>query len=158
MRNSIHKSTMMVFAVFALFLFAANSAQAQTEGQIKKQIPDFEKSISEGCDGARVALEVDFASFTATALTYVPSQGLEEVADALRRYCTNSNRTSETDDEKVGKLKSKVKKVVLRFVPKPAQKKISFKTGGVLLIEAAFGETGGRFYTSDIQAALSELP
>ena len=159
MKSLIYRSAAMTFAAIALFLFAANSAQAQNEHEIRRQIPEREKQISDGCEGAKVAIEVDFASFNGheEALTYVPDQGLAEPAFGVVRYCTDSNNTSETDPVKVGKIKDKVKKIVLRFVPKASQKRITLQEGGVVLIEAAFGVTGGRFYETDIQGALGKL-
>ena len=159
MKSLTYKSVAITFAAIALFLFAANSAQAQNEREIRRQIPEYEKQISDGCEGAKVTLEVDFASFNgnADALSYVPDQGLAEPSDGVRRYCTDSNNTSEADPYKVGKLKNKVTKILLRFVPKASQKRITLQDGGVVLIEAAFGVTGGRFYANDIQDALGKL-
>lgn len=166
MKTMKRKSSAAMLAALALLLFAAaDSARAQSARmkslmhQINEQIPERQKEIAEGCDGAVVVLEVDFASFgdNVESLEYVPDQGLAETTDGVRRFCTNSNRTSETDPDHVAALKSKVKKIVFKFVPKADQKRISLKAGGVLLVEAAFGTSGGRFYASDIQAKLGEI-
>lgn len=155
---------LMAMALMPL-LATANAARAQSAKmetlmrEIREQIPDRRKIIADKCEGASIVLEVDFASFgdNYEALENVPYHGLEETAYGVGRFCTNSDRTSETDPAHVGALKQKVKKIVLKFVPKAEQKRISLKAGGVLLIEMAFGVSGGRFDQVEIQEQLGEV-
>ena len=166
MKNVSYRSSVITFAALALLVMGVtDSANAQSARmsslmrQINEQTPEHQKLIAEGCEGADVRLEVDFASFgdNDEALSHVPYQGLEETAYGVRRFCTNSNRTSETDPAHVRALKAKVKKIIFKFVPKAEQKRISLKAGGVLLFEMAFGVSGGRFSQSDIQEQLGVI-
>ncbi len=159
-----YKSLTAVFAAFALMLLPAsagaqNARMESMKRDIVEQIPERQKQIAEGCEGANPVLEVDFASFgdNYEALENVPYHGLEETTYGVRRFCTNSDRTSETDPVHVGALKKKVRKIVLKFVPKAEQKNISLKAGGVLLIEMAFGVSGGRFDQVEVQQKLIDV-
>lgn len=164
--KNYRSQTAILMALALLLLHAtANSAHAQSSKmaslmrEIREQIPDRQKVIADKCEGASVVLEVDFASFgdNYEALENVPYHGLEETAYGVGRFCTNSDRTSETDPAHVGALKQKVKKIMLKFVPKAEQKRISLKAGGVLMIEMAFGVSGGRFDQVEIQEKLGEV-
>lgn len=166
MKSVSRKSSAIVLAVLTILLSVPiSSARAQSAKmaslmrEIEGQIPERRKVIAERCEGANPALEVDFASFgdNYEALDNVPYQGLEETVYGVGRFCTDSNHTSETDPAHVGALKAKVKKIVLRFVPKAGQKNISLKAGGVLLIEMAFGVSGGRFDQVEIQEKLGDI-
>ncbi|MEJ7619065.1 MAG: hypothetical protein WKF30_19285, partial [Pyrinomonadaceae bacterium] len=153
MKSLNGKQTLVRFAVLIAFTLAiaAVAAQAQNSktqsliNEIKAEFPERQKQISEGCGGASVMVDVDFASFgdNYDALLKVPQQGLKETANGFRRHCTNSNRTSEQDPAKVDAVKSKVKKVVIKHVAKPEQKNISLQADGVVLVEMSFGQAGG---------------
>lgn len=155
--------TLAALALLSAVPFVSAQAQsakvASLRRDIEGQIPERRGQIAERCEGANPALEVDFESFgdNYEALDNVPYHGLEETAYGVRRFCTDSNNTSEADPAHVGALKSKVKKIVLRFVPKAEQKNISLKAGGVLVIEMAFGVSGGRLDQAEIKERLGEI-
>ncbi|MEJ7711855.1 MAG: hypothetical protein WKF84_18790 [Pyrinomonadaceae bacterium] len=120
MKSLNGKQTLVRFAVLIAFTLAiaAVAAQAQNSktqsliNEIKAEFPERQKQISEGCGGASVMVDVDFASFgdNYDALLKVPQQGLKETANGFRRHCTNSNRTSEQDPAKVDAVKAKSKR------------------------------------------------
>lgn len=148
----IYRNMLTRFAVLAICIFtigiAANAQSSKTKSLIKEiqaEFPERQKMIAEKCGGASVVVDVDFASFgdNYDALLRVPQMGLKETANAFRRFCTDSNDTSKEDSEKVGAVKSKVKKILIKYVAKPEDKKISLQSGGVVLVEMAFDTISG---------------
>ena len=132
----IKKSVVAGLLILSASVFAsAQSSKMQSlMNEIKAEFPGRQKEIAEKCDGAAVVMDVDFASFgnNYDALLRVPSQGLKETTYGFRRFCTNSNRTSESDSAKTAALKAKVKKIVLKHIADPAGKKVSLQSGGVV--------------------------
>ncbi len=149
---------LIALSVFTV-AFTQSSRVASLTREIKAEFPERQKQIAEKCEGAEVAVDVDFASFgdNYDALLRVPQQGLKETANGFRRFCTNSERTSESDPDKVSAVKAKVKKVLLRNVAKPEQKKISMQEGGTVLIEMAFGNISGGLSMVEIQRELGQI-
>lgn len=138
---------------------AQSSAIASLTREIKAEFPERQKQIAEKCDGAAVTVDVDFASFgeDETALRRVPQLGLKETANGFRRFCTSSDRTTESDPDKVSAVKSKVKKIMLKNVEKPEQKKISLQGDGTVLIEMAFKTISGGMNMMEIQRELGKI-
>lgn len=147
--------------ILALCVFApAQSSKMQSlMNEIKAEFPGRQKEIAEKCDGANVIMDVDFASFgdNYDALLRVPSQGLKETTYGFRRFCTNSNRTSEFDVAKTAAVKAKVKKILLKHIADPAGKKVSLQSGGIVLIEMAFDKLPGGLSTTEIAARLGNI-
>jgi hypothetical protein len=141
----------LVFLTMSVFANAQSSKSQSMINEIKAELPGRQKEIAEKCEGAAVIVDVDFASFADNydALLRVPQLGLKETANGFRRFCTNSNNTSQADAAKVGALKSKVKKIVLKHVQTQEEKKVSLQSGGVVLIEMKFDKPlgGGISYT-----------
>jgi len=151
--------TVVIASPSSFDVHAQNSKTASLISEIKAELPGRQKEISEKCGGASVIMEVDFASFgdNYDALLKVSQQGLKETTNGFRRFCTNSNRTSEEDPDKVKAVKTKVKKIVIKHVPKPEQKKVSLQDGGTVLIEMVFGQSGGGLSLVEIQRMLGEV-
>lgn len=145
------KLTKIICGTAFLILLASIGASAQSSkvksliNDIKAELPGRQKEIAEKCDGASVIVDVDFASFgdNYDALLSVPQLGLKQTSNAFRRFCTDSNDTTKFDRAKVGALKEKVKKIVLKHVQTVEEKKISLQTGGVVLIEMKFDKPAG---------------
>jgi len=154
---------LMLLMLIALAMFTVALAQssrvASLTREIKAEFPERQKQIAEKCEGAEVLVDVDFASFgdNYDVLLKVPQQGLKETANGFRRFCTNSERTTESDPDKVSAVKAKVKKVLLRNVAKPAQKKVSLQDDGTVLIEMAFGNISGGLSLVEIQRELGKI-
>jgi len=151
-------SMLIALAVFTVALAQSSRVTSLTR-EIKAEFPERQKQIAEKCEGAEVLVDVDFASFgdNYDALLRVPQQGLKETANGFRRFCTSSERTTESDPDKVSALKAKVKKVLLRNVAKPEQKKISLQDNGTVLIEMAFGNISGGLSLVEIQRELGKI-
>lgn len=154
----VYRNMLTRFAILAICILTIGiSAQAQSAKmkslikEIQAEFPERQKQIAEKCGGASVVVDVDFASFgdKYDALLRVPQMGLKETANAFRRFCTDSNNTSKEDSAKVGAVKTKVKKILIKYVPKPEDKKISLQSGGTVLVEMAFDTiSGGINYVS----------
>lgn len=157
----IKRSVVLGLLILSASVFAnAQSSKMQSlMNDIKAEFPGRQKEIAEKCDGAAVVMDVDFASFgdNYDALLRVPSQGLKETTYGFRRFCTNSNRTSEFDPAKTAALKSKVKKIILKHIADPAGKKVSLQSGGVVLIEMAFDKLPGGLSTTEIATRLGDV-
>lgn len=152
---------MLVLSILTIGVTAqAQSSKMQSlMNDIRAEFPGRQKEIAEKCDSASVIMEVDFASFGENydALLRVPSQGLKESTNGFRRFCTNSNRTSESDPAKTGAVKAKVKKIMLKHIADPAGKKISLQNGGVVLIEMAFDKLPGGLSHTEIATRLGAV-
>ena len=159
--KSIKKIIVLSLAILStsIFVNAQSSKMQSLINEIKAEFPGRQKEIAEKCDGASVVMDVDFASFgdNYEALQRVPSQGLKETTYGFRRFCTNSNRTSEHDPAKTGAMKAKVKKILLRHISDPAGKKVSLQSGGVVLIEMAFDKLPGGLSTVEIATRLGDV-
>jgi len=160
-KNFFARFTALGFLVLAMTVFAnaQNSKTKSLISKIKAEFPERQKQIAEKCDGASVVVDVDFASFgdNYDALLRVPSQGLKEMTYGVRRFCTNKSDSTKGDPEKVGALKSKVKKIMLKQVANASDKKISLQSGGVVLIEMAFHDLKGGLSHVEIERGLGEI-
>ena len=150
----------LLFLATSSFVCAQSSKSQSLINEIKAELPGRQKEIAEKCDGAAVIVEVDFASFgdNSDALLRVPQLGLKETANGFRRFCTDSNNTSQPDAAKVGALKAKVKRIVLKHVQKQEEKKVSLQSGGVVLIEMKFDQPlGGGISYTELAAKLADI-
>lgn len=150
----------LVFLATSGFAFAQSSKSQSLINEIKAELPGRQKEIAEKCENATVTVEVDFTSFgdNSDALLRVPQLGLKETSNGFRRFCTDSNRTSQADAAKVAALKSKVKKIVLKHVETAEAKKVSLQSGGVVLIEMKFDQPlGGGINYNQIAVKLAEI-
>lgn len=151
-------------SLFILLTVASVSAQSSKTqslmNEIKAEFPERQKMIAEKCDNASVIVDVDFASFgdNSNALLSVSQLGLKETANGFRRFCTNSNDTTKFDAAKVGALKAKVKKIMLKHVQTEEAKKISLQSSGIVLIEMKFDKPlGGGINYVQIATRLAEI-
>ncbi len=161
------KNNFVRFVLLTLCMFTiATSVHAQSSKsqnlikEIKAEFPGRQKEIAEKCDGASVIVDVDFASFgdNYDALLRVPQLGLKEMSNGFRRFCTDSNSTSNFDTAKVKALKSKVKKIILKHVATKEEKKISLQSGGIVLIEMKFDQPlGGGINYVEIARKLGDI-
>ncbi len=149
----------MIASVVVATSYGQSSRMASLTREIRAEFPERQKQIAEKCEGATVTVDVDFASFgdDYDALLRVPQQGLKETANGFRRFCTNSDRTSESDPDKVSAVKTKVKKVLLKNVAKPEEKKVSLRGDGTVLIEMAFKSISGGISMVEIQRELGKI-
>lgn len=143
----------------SLFVQAQSSKMQSLMNEIKAEFPERQKLVAEKCGGAAVQFDVDFASFgdNHDALLRVPQQGLKETAYGFRRFCTDSNDTTKEDAAKVGALKSKVKKIVLRQVADKSKKKIWLEKDGTVVLAMAFHDISGGFSAVEIQRNLGDI-
>jgi hypothetical protein len=134
-----------VLLALCAFAPAQSSKTLSLIEEIKKEFPERQTQIAEKCAGAKIAVDADFASFgdNSDALLRVSQLGLKETANGFRRFCTDSNNSSQIDQAKVSALKTKVKKITLRHVAEAEQKKISLQPGGTILIEMKFDQPLG---------------
>lgn len=162
LKKSLIRIALLSLTVLALSVFA-NAQSGKTKSlinEIKAEFPERQKQIAEKCGGANVVVDVDFVSFgdNSDALLRVSQLGLKETANGFRRFCTDSNNTSQEDSAKVGALKAKVKKIILKHVETAEEKKISLQSGGIVLIEMKFDKPlGGGISYTEIAVKLADI-
>ncbi len=130
---------------------ATNIASAQSlviakeKKEIDKQIPAYKKEIVEKCGDFKFEIEVDYNSFAekADVLSLVPTQGIKQAVNALRRICTDSTNTSAQDETAAGAVRNRIKRIVFVHIPDPKKKNIELTKDGILYVRNSFGTPSG---------------
>jgi len=130
---------------------ATNTASAQSlviakeKKEIDKQIPAYKKEIVEKCGDFKFEIEVDYDSFAekADVLSLVPTQGIKQAVNALRRICTDSSDTSAQDEAAAAAVQKRIKRIVFVHIPDPKKKNIELTKDGVLYVRNSYGTPSG---------------
>jgi hypothetical protein len=166
MRISNKLGFLGIFLVAILAMSVSINAQnARIEGMIEKieaEYPTHEATVKEGCDGAVVKFEVDFASFgdKFEALQQVPLDGLYESAYGFKRFCTSSEEGGTFDAANVRAVKRKVAIIRIKQVDDSSKKKVSLIPGNIVLIEMNFNDfnsSNGSFEGRQIEDELKKI-
>ncbi len=144
----------LLSAAFCAGIFmtgATNIASAQSlvvakeKKEIDKQIPAYKKEIVEKCGDFKFEIEVDYNSFAekADVLSLVPTQGIKQAVNALRRICTDSTNTSAQDETAAGTVRKRIKRIVFVHIPDPKKKNIELTKDGILYVRNSYGTPSG---------------
>lgn len=152
-RRSFNAGWLLAVAFCAVFFTAAAtdtvSAQslmlAKEKKEIDKQIPAYKKEIVEKCGDFAFEIEVDYDSFAekADVMGLVPTQGIKQAVNALRRVCTDSSNTSAQDEAGAEAVRKRIKRIVLVHIPDPKKKNIELTKDGVFYIRNSYGTPSG---------------
>jgi len=152
-RRKFYAGWLLSAAFFAgIFMTGAtNIASAQSlvvakeKKEIDKQIPAYKKEIVEKCGDFKFEIEVDYNSFAekADVLSLVPTQGIKQAVNALRRICTDSTNTSAQDETAAAAVRNRIKRIVFVHIPDPKKKNIELTKDGVLYVRNSFGTPSG---------------
>ncbi len=118
---------------------------AKEKKEIDKQIPAYKKEIVEKCGDFKFELEVDYDSFAekADVLSLVPTQGIKQGVNALRRICTDSSNTSEQDKTAAAVVRKRINLIVFIHIPDPKKKNIDLTKDGILYVRNSYGTPSG---------------
>jgi len=118
---------------------------AKEKKEIDKQIPAYKKEIVEKCGDFKFEIEADYDSFAekADVMGLVPTQGIKQVVNALRRICTDSTDTSSQDEMTAEAVRKRIKRIVLVHIPDPKKKNIELTKDGVFYIRNSYGTPSG---------------
>ncbi len=130
---------------------AINTASAQSlvvakeKKEIDKQIPAYKKEIVEKCGDFKFEIEVDYDSFAekADVLSLVPTQGIKQAVNALRRICTDSTDSSAQDETAATAVRNRIKRIVFVHIPDPKKKNIELTKDGILYVRNSYGTPSG---------------
>ncbi len=117
--------------------------------EAQEKIPSREKELTD-ISGGTVTYEVDWDSFSddAKASSWLDMNGPHVVSCAFRRICT--------DDVGKEAIKEGLKKVVIKNVADPGEKKLDLADGTLSLTCAFSKSPGGRFKDTEIAKLLEE--
>jgi len=144
----------LLSAVFCAGIFMTGtttivSAQAlviaKEKKEIDKQIPAYKAEIVEKCGDFKFEIEVDYDSFAdkANVLSLVPTQGIKQAVNALRRICTDSTNTSEQDETAAAAVRKRINRIVFVHIPDPKKKNIELTKDGILYVRNSYGTPSG---------------
>ena len=136
----------MFFAVGTADTVSAQSLMlAKEKKEIDKQIPAYKKEIVEKCGDFKFEIEVDYDSFAekADVMGLVPTQGIKQTVNALRRICTDSSNTSAQDEMTAEAVRKRIKRIVLVHIADPKKKNIELTKDGVFYIRNSYGTPSG---------------
>ncbi|MDQ3713615.1 MAG: hypothetical protein M3388_15520 [Acidobacteriota bacterium] len=135
-----------IFMTGATNIVSAQSlVVAKEKKEIDKQIPAYKKEIVEKCGDFKFEIEVDYNSFAekADVLSLVPTQGIKQAVNALRRICTDSTNTSAQDETAAGTVSKRIKRIVFVHIPDPKKKNIELTKDGILYVRNSYGTPSG---------------
>lgn len=118
---------------------------AKEKKEIDKQIPGYKKEIVEKCGEFEFDIEVDYASFAdkADVLGLVPTQGIKQATNALRRVCTDSTDSSAQDKMNAEAVRKRIKRIVFLHIADPKKKNIEITKEGILYVRNSYGTPSG---------------
>lgn len=118
---------------------------AKQKKEIDKEIPAYKKQIVEKCGEFKFDIEVDYDSFAekTDVLSLVPTQGIFQTVNALRRICTDSSDSSAQDEMTAEAVRKRIKRIVLVHIADPKKKNIELTKDGVFYIRNSYGTPSG---------------
>jgi len=154
-----------VFCAAFLMIGAVTTASAQglviakEKKEIEKQIPEYKKEIVEKCGEFKFDIEVDYDSFTekAAVLSLVPTQGIKQAVNALRRICTDSSDSTAQNEEGAEAVRKRIKRIVMVHIADPKKKNIELTKDGVFYLRNSYGTPSGVINFSEMARDLTKV-